>query len=221
MTLRNDLTAATTPFGMWARPSTYTGTSCGVNVTRSAQMLVLGHLYRHRAGANVSKWQKGSRFARVRARAILSRVISAVRALAAIGLTNETSLSATRIDHQLPQNLVPKDPKSAKRRGKQPSELSTIVAVDHQKYPFLAWSPGGNSMGRQHQRTSETHTVVPTSASEAFLSRHGDPADQASNPWTTRCSARSAGKQRSAAATSTAPSWDPITPSPQPPQPRG
>ena len=53
MTLRNDLTTATMPYGKWARPSTYTGTSCGVEVSKSVLLLMLEHLYGHRAGANV------------------------------------------------------------------------------------------------------------------------------------------------------------------------
>ena len=138
MTLRNDLTAATTPFGMWARPSTYMGTSCGMEVSKTAQLEVLGHLYRHRAGAKRQKQQKGSRVARARARTVLSRVVSAVRTQAAIGSTNETSLPATRIEHQLPQDLVPKVPKPAERRGWQPSKLRAIVAVDQQRNAFLS-----------------------------------------------------------------------------------
>jgi hypothetical protein len=123
---------------MLARTIRYTGTSCGVEVSRSAQLSVLGHLHGHRAGAKRQKWQRGSRVVRGRARAVLSRFVLAVRALAATASKNETTPVATRIDHQLPQDLIPNNPKPADRRGEQASELSTIVAVDHQKYPFLS-----------------------------------------------------------------------------------
>ena len=138
MTLRNDLTAATTPFGMWARPSTYMGTSCGMEVSKTAQLEVLGHLYRHRAGAKRQKQQKGSRVARARARTVLSRLIAAVRASATATSTNATLPIATRIEHQLPQNLVSKDPKLDYRLGLQTCDLSSIVAVDHWIFRFIS-----------------------------------------------------------------------------------
>jgi hypothetical protein len=107
-----------------------------MDVSKSAQLKVLGHLHGHRARRKRQKWQKGSRVARGQARTGMSRMIAAVRVLAATRSSNGTSPYATRIEHQLPQNLVSKDPKPADRLGKQPSELSTIVAVDHLKYVF-------------------------------------------------------------------------------------
>ena len=138
MTLRNDLTTATMPYGKWARPSTYTGTSCGVEVSKSVLFLMLEHLYSHRARANVSMRQRGSRVARARARTVLSRLISAVQAWATAASTNATLPIATRIEHQLPQDLVSKDPKPSVQRGKQTKFLSSIVAVDHWIYRFLS-----------------------------------------------------------------------------------
>merc|ERR1711965_1210505 len=140
--LRHDATAAATLCSGWIESMVYAGTSCGVDVSKSVQLKVLGHLHGHRARRRRQKWQKGSRVERGRARAVLSRFIAAVRAQAATGSSNGTSLDPTRIEHQLPQDLVPKDPKPANRRGWQPSELSTIVAVDHQKYAFHWWSHG-------------------------------------------------------------------------------
>ena len=51
--LQHDATAAATPCGVLVRTSTYTGTSCGVEVSKSVLFLMLEHLYGHRAGANV------------------------------------------------------------------------------------------------------------------------------------------------------------------------
>ena len=115
----------------------YAGTSCGMKVSKSAQLKVLGHLHGHRARRKRKKWQKGSRVARGRGRAVPSRFIAAVRAQAATGSSNGVSLSATRIEHQPSADLVPKDPKPAERRGWQASELRAIVAVEYQRNASL------------------------------------------------------------------------------------
>ena len=126
-----DTTAAAIPCGVMARTTMYTGTSCGVEVSKSVQFLMLRHLYSHRAGANVSMRQRGSRVARGRARTVLSRLIAAVRAWATAASANATLPIATRIDPQLAADLVSEDPKPGVRRGKQTKFLSSIVAVKH------------------------------------------------------------------------------------------
>ena len=135
--LRHDATAAATLFSGWIESMVYTGTFCGMNMRKSAQLKVLGHLHGHRARRKRKKWQKGSRVARGRGRAVPSRFIAAVRAQAATGSSNGVSLSATRIEHQPSADLVPKDPKPAERRGWQASELRAIVAVDYQRNASL------------------------------------------------------------------------------------
>ena len=163
-----DTTAAAIPCGVMARTTMYTGTSCGVEVSKSVQFLMLRHLYSHRAGANVSMRQRGSRVARGRARTVLSRLIAAVRAWATAASANATLPIATRIEHHVSQDLVSEDPKLGVRRGYKTKLLSSIVAVDHWIFRFLSWSHGGIFVGRQHLLASEAQTVEPTSASEAF-----------------------------------------------------
>ena len=115
--LRHDATAAATLFSGWIESMVYAGTSCGMNVSKSAHLKVLGHLHGHRARRKRQKWQKGRRVARGRGRAVPSRFIAAPRALAVAVSVNEKSVASTRIEHQSSQNLVPKDPKEANRQG--------------------------------------------------------------------------------------------------------
>ena len=61
-----DTTAAATPCGVLIRTIMYTGTSCGVEVSKSVLFLMLEHLYGHRAGANV-RYGRRARGSRVRA----------------------------------------------------------------------------------------------------------------------------------------------------------
>ena len=50
----------------------YAGTFCGMNMRKSAQLKVLGHLLGHRARRKREKWQKGSRVAAPKAAAALA-----------------------------------------------------------------------------------------------------------------------------------------------------
>ena len=169
--LRHVVTAAATPCGVLVRTSMYVHGHLlrrGSEQKRAVLDAEAPALYSHRAGANVSMRQRGSRVARGRARTVLSRLIAAVRAWATAASANATLPIATRIEHHASQDLVSEDPKLGVRRGRQTKLLSSIVAVDHWIFRFLSWSHGGIFQGRQHLLASEAQTVEPTSALEAF-----------------------------------------------------
>ena len=71
--LQHDATAAATPCGVLVRTSTYTGISCGVEVSKSVLFLMLEHLYGHRAGANV-RYGRRAGGSRVRAHVTSAQV---------------------------------------------------------------------------------------------------------------------------------------------------
>ena len=165
--LQHDATAAATPCGVLVRTSTYTGISCGVEVSKSVLFLMLEHLYGHRAGANVRNSRRAAG-SRERGRHDVRGWHGNSIPEGFNSLSNLEQASDKRDANHVPPVLVATDRNSVRSRWYIGAELWALVAVDHLIYAFVSCTSSSGFARRQLYRACEARTVLPTSASRGF-----------------------------------------------------